>query len=207
MERSIRVLLADDHPLVLEGLRYRLEAQPGIDLVGVASSGQELLTLAQELRPDVVVTDITMPGISGLEACKILQETCPDIRVLVLTMHDNEEYIRRAVACGAAGYVLKDASAEEMVFALREVASGRSHFGSSVSRVLLEEKEGRLTQRETDILKLMFEGMSSRDIGEALAISTRTVESHRSNIYRKLNTNSLAGLFRYAMRPGLVELE
>ncbi|QTP57955.1 response regulator transcription factor [Billgrantia antri] len=207
MERSIRVLLADDHPLVLEGLRYRLEAQPGIDLVGVASSGQELLTLAQELRPDVVVTDITMPGISGLEACKILQETCPGIRVLVLTMHDNEEYIRRAVACGAAGYVLKDASAEEMVFALREVASGRSHFGSSVSRVLLEEKEGRLTQRETDILKLMFEGMSSRDIGEALAISTRTVESHRSNIYRKLNTNSLAGLFRYAMRHGLVELE
>ncbi|WP_240549080.1 response regulator transcription factor [Billgrantia antri] len=207
MERSIRVLLADDHPLVLEGLRYRLEAQPGIDLIGVASSGQELLTLAQELRPDVVVTDITMPGISGLEACKILQETCPGIRVLVLTMHDNEEYIRRAVACGAAGYVLKDASAEEMVFALREVASGRSHFGSSVSRVLLEEKEGRLTQRETDILKLMFEGMSSRDIGEALAISTRTVESHRSNIYRKLNTNSLAGLFRYAMRHGLVELE
>ncbi|MFW3613592.1 LuxR C-terminal-related transcriptional regulator [Billgrantia antri] len=129
------------------------------------------------------------------------------IPLFVLTMHDNEEYIRRAVACGAAGYVLKDASAEEMVFALREVASGRSHFGSSVSRVLLEEKEGRLTQRETDILKLMFEGMSSRDIGEALAISTRTVESHRSNIYRKLNTNSLAGLFRYAMRHGLVELE
>lgn len=207
MEGSIRVLLADDHPLVLEGLRYRLEAQQGVDLVGVASSGQELLTLAQELRPDVVVTDITMPGLSGLEACKVLQESCPDIRVLVLTMHDNEEYIRRAVACGAAGYLLKDASAEEMIFALREVASGRSHFGSSVSRVLLEEKEGRLTQRETDILKLMFEGMSSRDIGEALAISTRTVESHRSNIYRKLNTNSLAGLFRYAMRHGLVELE
>ncbi|MGR4069557.1 response regulator transcription factor [Halomonas sp. LR3S48] len=207
MGRSIRVLLADDHPLVLEGLKYRLEAQQGIDLVGVASSGQELLALAHELQPDVVVTDITMPGISGLEACKVLQESCPAIRVLVLTMHDNEEYIRRAVACGAAGYVLKDASAEEMVFALREVASGRNHFGSGVSRVLLEEKEGRLTQRETDILKLMFEGMSSRDIGEALAISARTVESHRSNIYRKLNTNSLAGLFRYAMRHGLVELE
>lgn len=184
-----------------------MEAQQGVDLVGVANSGQELLALAQELQPDVVVTDITMPGLSGLEACKILHETYPDIRVLVLTMHDNEEYIRRAVACGAAGYVLKDASAEQMVFALREVASGRSHFGSSVSRVLLEEKEGRLTQRETDILKLMFEGMSSRDIGEALAISTRTVESHRSNIYRKLNTNSLAGLFRYAMRHGLIELE
>ncbi|MCG6658016.1 response regulator transcription factor [Halomonas campisalis] len=207
MDGSISVLLADDHPLVLEGLRYRLEAQPGIDLVGVASSGQELLTLAQALQPDVVVTDITMPGLSGLEACRILRETCPAIRVLVLTMHDNEEYIRRAVACGAAGYVLKDASAEHMVFALREVASGRSHFGSSVSRALLEEKEGRLTQRETDVLKLMFEGMSSRDIGEALAISARTVESHRSNIYRKLNTNSMARLFRYAMRHGLVELE
>ena len=207
MAGAIRVLLADDHPLVLEGLRYRLEAQPGIELVGEASSGEELLSLAQALAPDVVVTDITMPGLSGLEACKVLHDTCPEIRVLVLTMHDNEEYIRRAVACGAAGYVLKDASAEQMVFALREVAGGRSHFGSGVSRVLLEEKQERLTPRETAILKLMFEGMSSRDIGEALSISTRTVESHRSNIYRKLNTNSLAGLFRYAMRHGLVELE
>ncbi len=192
---------------MLEGLRYRLETQQGIDLIGEAHSGHELLSLAQSLMPDVVVTDITMPGLSGLEACKVLQETYPDIRVLVLTMHDNEEYIRRAVACGAAGYVLKDASAEQMVFALREVAAGGSHFGSGVSRVLLAEKQERLTPRETDILKLMFEGMSSRDIGEALAISARTVESHRSNIYRKLNTNSMAGLFRYAMQHGLVELE
>jgi len=181
--------------------------QQGIDLVGVASTGIELVELAAKLQPDVVVTDITMPGMGGLEACQPLRQIKPDIRILVLTMHDNEEYIRRAVACGASGYALKDAPAEQMIFALREVAAGREYFDSSVSRVLLENKASRLTQRETSILQLMFEGLSSRHIGEELAISARTVESHRSNIYRKLNTNSLAGLFRYALRHGLVELE
>ena len=203
---SIRVLLADDHPLIQEGLVSRLERQEGIEVLGIAASGDELLDMALALKPDIVVTDITMPGMSGLEACKVLHERCPGMKVLMLTMHHNKEYIRRAVACGADGYILKDAPVEQMLFALRQIHVGGSYFDSGVSKALLTEDEQRLTQRETDILLLLIDGMSNREIGKKLKISARTVESHRANIYRKLDTHSLAGLFKYALDQGLVNL-
>ncbi|RFA26624.1 DNA-binding response regulator [Alkalilimnicola ehrlichii] len=199
--------MADDHPLVREGLQARLEAQEGIEVVGIAACGQELIDKAQTLLPDVIVTDISMPGLSGLEASQILRRIKPELKILMLTMHDNKEYIRRAVACGADGYVLKDAPAEQMITALRQVSAGGSYFGSSVAEALLVEEDERLTQRETDILLLLIDGLSNREIGERLSISARTVETHRANIYRKIGANSLAGLFKYALRHGLVELE
>lgn len=207
MNDRIRVLLADDHPLVQEGLSARLEAQEGIELVGVALSGEELIALAEQVQPDVVITDITMPGISGLEAVQQLRQRHPELKILVFTMHDNKEYIRRAVACGADGYLLKDAPPEQMLFALQEVYRGGHYFGSSVSEALLSEDDKTLTQRETDVLMLLIEGLSNREIAERLCISARTVECHRGNIYRKLDTHSLAGLFKYALKRGLIELE
>lgn len=203
----IRVLLADDHPLVQEGLCHRLEGHEGIKVVGVASSGGELLELASTVEADVVVTDISLPDKNGLDICKLLKERTSNLKVLVLTMHDNKEYIRRAVACGADGYLLKDTPADQLMIAIRELYRGHSYFGPSVSKVLLAEEESKLTERETDILLLLLEGLSNREIGDRLGISTRTVESHRSNIYLKLDTHSLAGLFKYALDHGLLELK
>jgi len=201
---QITVLLADDHPLVQDGIRTRFEEIDDIEVIGVASNGQELLDQAEALNPDVIIADISMPYINGLEATRLLSESHPHIKILILTMHDNREYIQNAIDSGAKGYMLKDQPAEEMINAVRTIYNGEQHFCSGATKVLNKSSkfDSKLTGREQSILMELLNGMNNRDIAKKLSISVRTVECHRGNIYRKLDTHSMAGLIRYAKKHG-----
>ncbi len=203
---QISVVLADDHPLVQDGIKTRFEDIEDIKVIGVAATGQELLDIASQLKPDVIITDISMPNINGLEATRLLSQVHPDIKVLILTMHDNKEYIQNAIDSGAKGYILKDQPAVEMIEAVRTIHQGGTHFCSSAANVL--ENKGKdsnnLTKREQAILIELLNGLNNKHIAEKLSISLRTVECHRGNIYRKLDTHSMAGLIRYAKKHGYI---
>lgn len=203
---QISVVLADDHPLVQDGIKTRFEDIEDIKVIGVAATGQELLDIASQLKPDVIITDISMPNINGLEATRLLSQVHPDIKVLILTMHDNKEYIQNAIDSGAKGYILKDQPAVEMIEAVRTIHKGGTHFCSSAANVL--ENKGKdsnnLTKREQAILIELLNGLNNKHIAEKLSISLRTVECHRGNIYRKLDTHSMAGLIRYAKKHGYI---
>ena len=203
---TINILLADDHPLVQDGIRTRLEEIEDINVIGVASNGQELLDKATELQPDVIITDISMPKINGLEATRLLTQKHPEIKVLILTMHDNKEYMQNAIDSGAKGYILKDQSANEMIDAVRSIHKGKTHFCSSATEVLGDTSKDstKLTGRERAILLELLDGLNNKHISEKLSISVRTVECHRGNIYRKLDTHSMAGLIRYAKKFGYI---
>ena len=203
---SIRILLADDHPLVQDGIRTRLEEIDDINVIGVANDGQELLEKAALLKPDVIITDISMPKINGLEATRLLSRSHPEIKILILTMHDNKEYMQNAIDSGAKGYILKDQPAHELIEAVRAINQGKSHFCSSAIDVLTDKSSdsNKLTKREQAILIELLNGLNNKHISEKLSISVRTVECHRGNIYRKLDTHSMAGLIRYAKRVGYI---
>ncbi|MFQ5767990.1 MAG: response regulator [Acidobacteriota bacterium] len=214
----IRVLIADDHTLFRQGVRRLLEDEQGAEVVGEAASGLEAITLALELSPDVVLMDISMPRINGIEATrKILQKT-DRVRILILTMHDNERYIGQILAAGAAGYLLKDTASHEFLAAIQAVHRGDSYLSPSISRKilngLLKEKGSRgarrrpgdLTQREREVLALLAEGKPNREIGKLLFISHKTVDVHRSNIMKKLDVHSIVQLVKYAIQQGLVEI-
>ena len=205
---AIRVLLADDHPLVREGIRSCLETYDHIDVVAEAVSGREALDKARQLNPDIVLMDINMPELNGLDATELFMKQLPDIKLLILSMHDNREYISTAVRNGACGYILKDVPSTEIVTAIEEVFRGGTYFSSGVSEILLgqngEGSGGPLTAREQTILLLLSEGHSNKHVARELDISVRTVETHRRNIKRKLNISSTAGLTRYAIQNGLV---
>lgn len=213
---SVTVLIADDHAVVRAGIRLLLDAHPDIQVVGEARDGSEAVALARELRPKVVLMDVAMAGLSGLEATRQLRQAQPGTQVLMLTMHADEDYFFEAIRAGAAGYVLKEASPGEVVEAIRTVARGDVAFHSSLARKLLddylrrvqagEENEsfGRLTEREREILRLTAEGRSARDIAHLLTLSPKTVERHRTNLMNKLNLHNRAELIRYALRKGLV---
>lgn len=205
---TIKVLLVDNHPLVLDGLRAVLETYAHINVVGVARLAREGLEIARKTRPAVVLMDINMPQLNGIEAIELFREQLPETRILMLSMHDSREYISTSVMHGASGYILKDVSTDEIIAAIEAVAEGNTYFSSGVSDVLLERKTAEnalpLTTREHDVLLLVAAGKSNRDIGFSLGISATTVETHRKNVKKKLNITSTAGLTRYAIENGLI---
>jgi len=213
----IRVLVVDDHTVVRAGIRLLLESETDIEVVGEAEDGQEAMNKAQHLAPDVVLMDLAMAGMSGLEATRRITRQWPDIRVLVLTMHDNDEYFFQALKAGASGYLLKESSPDELVAALRAVHKGGVFIYPSLASRLLDDYLQRvdageatkglseLTTREQEILRLIAEGKTGREIAGALHISPKTVDRHRANMMRKLDLHNRAELIRYAIRKGLIE--
>ncbi|SCW79399.1 two component transcriptional regulator, LuxR family [Rhizobium mongolense subsp. loessense] len=205
--KSIKVLLIDNHPLVLDGLGAVLETYEHLEIVGTAGLARAGLEIALRERPAVVLMDINMPQLSGIDAIELFKEQLPETRILMLSMHDSREYISTSVLHGASGYILKDVSTDEIIAAIEAVANGKTYFSSGVSDVLLERKETPdalpLTTREHDVLLLLAAGKSNRDIAQTLGISAATVETHRKNIKRKLNITTTAGLTRYAIENGL----
>lgn len=206
--QKIRVLLADDHPLVMDGIRSCLETYSHIEVVGTAKTGREALEIAEELEPEIVLMDINMPELNGLDATELFNERLPNTKLLILSMHDNREYIVSALRLGARGYVLKDVPSQEVVTAIEAIHRGGTYFSSGVSEILLSHgldgPEGPLTTREQKILLLLAEGQSNKQVARELDISVRTVETHRRNIKRKLDISSTAGLTRYAIQHGLI---
>jgi DNA-binding NarL/FixJ family response regulator len=210
----VRVLLADDHTLVRAGLIKLLESIPDITVVGEAGDGLALLKLAEELQPHLVMMDIAMPGLNGIEATARLAKSCPDIRVMILSMHQNEEYVRQALRHGAAGYLLKDAAPMELGQAITTVLRGETYLSPAVSSGVLNDYVQRLrndepaanplTPRQREVLQLIAEGQSTKEIARRLDLSVKTVETHRSQLMKQLDIHEVAGLVRYAMRTGLV---
>lgn len=217
LAQKIRVLTVDDHAVVRAGVHQLLESQSEVVVVGEAASGPEALAQAATLKPDVILMDIAMPGMTGLEAAGLLREQCPDVKVLILTMHEDDGYFFHALRAGAAGYILKEASPAELVSAIRVVCGGGVYFHPSMARRLLDdylslsETGGSretpvetLTEREQEVLRLTAAGRTSRQIAELLYLSPRTVERHRTNIMTKLNLHNRASLIRYAVSRGLI---
>ncbi|HXI36958.1 MAG TPA: response regulator transcription factor [Burkholderiales bacterium] len=209
----IRVVLADDHALVRAGMRSLLNAMADVAVVGEASSGEEALELAGRERPDIVLMDIAMKGMSGLDAAARLRELHPEVRVVILSMHAGEEYVLKALRAGAVGYLLKDAATGELELALRSVMRGESWFSPAVSRQVVEGYVQRvggeavadtLTARQREVLKLVAGGKSTKEIAYQLKLSVKTVETHRAQIMERLGIRDVAGLVRYALRTGLV---
>lgn len=210
----VRVVLADDHTLVRAGLRKLLESMPEVEVVGEASDGLALLALVEELQPQLVLMDIAMPGLNGLEATARLVRARPDARVLILSMHQSEEYVRQALRNGAVGYMLKDAAPLELDLALRAVLRGETYLSPAVSRGVVSDYVQRLrdddqpgnalTPRQREVLQLIAEGHSSKEIARRLDLSVKTVETHRSQLMKQLGIHEVAGLVRYAMRIGLI---
>ncbi len=217
-KEKIKVLLVDDHPVVREGVRSSLIVHPTIDVVGEASDGAEAIQKTKELSPDVILMDLSMPHMSGLEALKQLQKSMPTVKVIILTMHDSKEYIQQIVQSGARGYVLKDIYPADLVRAIESVHAGEAFFSPSVNRVLVNEylhkteelthPHGKeLSHREREVLRLIAEGLTNKVIANRLFVSIRTIETHRERIMRKLNIHSAAGLTKFAISKGMVNLE
>jgi DNA-binding NarL/FixJ family response regulator len=214
-DRPIRVLVADDHTIVRTGIRHVLEGEPGFDVVGEASTGTEAFDLAVELHPDVVVLDISMPGESGLQIAARLGTVSSPPRVLILSMHDNAEYVLESVRAGAHGYLLKDTAATELRSAIRAVCRGESYFSppvaSRLSAAVRSEHETpaasleQLTAREREVLEGIARGRTNKEIAAELGISYRTVETHRESLMKKLQIRTVAELTRFALSTGIVE--
>jgi len=214
--KKIKLLLVDDHPIVLDGIKSHLCAQPDFEVVGDAANGQEALRKAKLLLPDVVLMDISMPHMNGLEAMTSLRKQVPNAKILVLTMHDSREYIAQVVRSGARGYLLKDSAPAELVGAIKAVHGGEVYFSPSVSKVLIEEMaDGRkpsgpeqqpLTDREREVLSLIAEGLLNKQIADRLGIGVRTIETHRERIMRKLDIHTVAGLTKYAIARGMTTM-
>jgi len=204
---KIRVLLIDNHPLVLDGLKAVLETFDHIEVAGTAGLAQTGLDIARQIQPQVVLMDINMPKLSGIDAIELFRNELPQTRVVMLSMHDSREYISSSVLHGAAGYVLKDVSTDEIVAAIETVAGGGTYFSSGVFDALMgervEEGSDPLTPRERDTLGLIVAGRSNREIAEALGISAATAETHRKNLKKKLGIATTAGLIRYALDHGI----
>ncbi len=209
---SISVLLVDDHKVVLEGFVARLESEAGIEVVGTASTGLEALEQAKKLAPDVVLMDVSMPVMNGLEATRQFKQQLPESKVLMLTMHDNREYIVQVMQSGALGYILKDVSADEMVKAIETVNQGGTYFCQAVAKTLFSQAEAvsaggktrALSRREETVLRMLALGNTSKQIAAELNLSVRTVETHRQNIKHKLELNSVAELAKYAIEHSLI---
>ena len=199
-----RLILVDDHPLVRDGLRARLEAVPNLEVVGEAGDADEALALAAELSPDLALMDIGMSGMNGIALAGVFHERFPAIRVLMLSMHDNIEYLTQAVRAGASGYVLKDSPATEIVQAIAAVLDGRTFFSAGLGARMIQASAMRtpveqLTPRERDILDALAEGLSSKQIAQRNGLSVRTVETHRLNMKRKLDIEGQAELIKFAV--------
>ena len=215
--KEIRIILADDHQLVLDGMRSMLQALEGFSIVAEARNGLEVLEAARKIEFDVILMDIEMPQLNGIEATRILLEEQPDAKVLALTMFNEKGIIVKVMEAGAKGYVLKNANFHELVEAIQKVASGQNFISSDVIATLMEKDSvrvesskteidaGSLTKREIEILKLIAQGFSNKEIGEKLFISHRTVDTHRTNLLDKLEVKNIAGLIRFAMKNGFLD--
>jgi DNA-binding NarL/FixJ family response regulator len=208
----MRVVIADDHTIVRQGLRSLLSASGGVVVVGEAADGREALAVLERLQPELLLLDLSMPGLNGVEALRRVKEVSPRTRVLVLSMHAGQDYVRPAVRAGAAGYLVKGAGLDHLLEALQVVAAGGTFFGPEAEAVLAATAPGQsvedslelLTAREREVLQLVAEGKSNRDIGELLGISPKTADAHRTNIMRKLDLHDAQALTRYAVGRGLV---
>lgn len=203
----IKLILVDDHPLFREGIAARLSVHGNIEIIGEADNGKQLLDQLKELTPDIVMMDISMPEINGMDALEIIKEKYPDLRVIVLSMHDDKEYILNVIRSGAKGYLLKDISGEEMIKALQKVHEGGKYFSDEITEILAQDESNNnntiLTTREQLILRLISHGYNNKKIASELDISVRTVETHKRNIKQKLEINTTSGLVRYAIEHHL----
>ncbi len=217
MAEKIRVLLVDDHAILRDGIRALIALSKDVEVVGEAADGQEALERSRELLPDVVVMDIAMPGLDGLEATRRIKERHKGIKVLILTQHENREYVFPILKAGADGYVLKKAAGTELLSAIRAVHQGGTFLYPSVARTVVEDylrpdgtiadrHHSRLTDREIEVLKLVAEGRSNQEIADLLCLSVKTVTGHRTNIMEKLDLHSRTELVKYAIRTGLIQI-
>lgn len=217
--KKINVLLADDHTVVRQGLRMLLDGEPDMTVVGEADNGLQTVQMARKLRPDVVVLDVAMPHLNGLEVTRRITRDLPDTRVLVLSSYSDEEYVQQLTEQGASGYLVKQTAANDLIKAIREAHKGNAFFSPSISKRFLDQcrdaftrgtraskKTGRLTSREAEVLQLIAEGMANKQIAALLGISIKTVEKHRQQVMNKLGIHEVAGLTRHAISKGIVEV-
>src|SRR5215469_1741869 len=214
--RQIRVLLADDHKLIRSGLRLVIEQQSDLAVVGEADDGRQAVDMVRSLKPDAVVVDIGMPNLNGIEACYQITQSNPGVAVVMLSMHNDESYVLRALKAGARAYLLKDSAEADLVRAIRAAAEGKSFFSPAVGKVLLEDYVRKLqrtgaedsydllTPREREILQLVAEGKSSKEVANLLNLSVNTVETHRARLMQKLNLKGIPELILYAVRKGII---
>ena len=216
--KRITVLLAEDHQVVREGFRSLLEHEPDIEVVGEAESGRQAVQLTRKLRPAVVVMDIAMPLLNGLEATRQIRKDFPDTRVLILSAHSDDAYVEQVATLGAAGFLLKQTSSESLAAAIREVQKGNTFFSPSISRRVhnrsqksmdregsFKKKNNRLSSREVEVLQLIAEGKPNKQVAAELGVSFKTVDKHRQNLMNKLDIHDVAGLTRYAIAEGIIE--
>ena len=215
----IRVLIADDHTILREGIRLLLGSQPDLEVVGEASDGRDAYFKVEELRPDVVLMDIAMPVLNGLDATEQIRRTFPNTKVLILTQHDNDEYVYRILQAGASGYVLKKSAGVELVSAIRNVNRGDTFLYPSMTKGLLSDYLKRaeagqerasydgLTERERQVLKMIADGCTNQQIADLLCLSVKTVQAHRGHLMEKLNMHDRTELVKYAIRKGIIRVE
>lgn len=208
---STRILICDDHQLVLDGLKSLINSQDDIEVVSTAITGLDAIRQLEVLKVDIVLMDIDMPEMNGIDATKVLKKDYPDLKIIILTMHDEKSIIQLLMDIGADGYILKNATQEELLQGIKQVKSGKKHFSPDVTIALLRNDiesskvSHDLTSREVEILTLIAEGFSNKEIGDKLFISHRTVDTHRTNLMKKLEINNIAGLIRYAIKHSLVQ--
>jgi DNA-binding NarL/FixJ family response regulator len=214
--KRITVLLAEDHTIVREGFRKLLETESELEVVGEAQTGREAVALTRKLRPSVVVMDIAMPLLNGLEATRQIRKAFPDTKVVMLSAHSDDAYVEQAIAIGAAGFLLKQTSSHDLSRAIREVQKGNTFFSASISKRLRDQKSpvrgealrrkvAHLSSRELEVLQLIAEGKANKQTAAELGISIKTVEKHRQNLMAKLNIHEISGLTRYAIGAGIIE--
>jgi two-component system response regulator NreC len=211
MKRT-RILLVDDHAVVRQGFKMILDAQSDMEIVGEAANGREAVELAAQLRPDIVVMDVAMPELNGIEATRRVIAAGPHIRVIALSMHKDSVYVREILRAGARGYLLKDSGADDLVKAIRAVAGGESYLSPAVSNAVLDDYRKHvtnpidlLTSREREVLQMLAEGKTNKEIAVVLNLSVYTVDAHRGRIMEKLNLHSINELVRFALRNGLID--
>ena len=217
---SIRVLIADDHKIMLAGLRSILEKQTDFEVVGEADNGRKAVQMAQEKKPDVIVMDVSMPDLNGIEATKQIIESLPETRVIALSMHSDKRFVMGMLRAGASGYLLKDCASQELANAIDQVARGKKYLSPEITGVVIDDfllgrgsseevatAASQLSPREREVLQLIAEGWSTKQIASHLYVSIKTIETHRRQIMKKLDLHSIADLTKYAIREGLTSIE
>lgn len=214
---SIRVLLVDDHQIMLQGLRALLEKQPDMEVVAEAGEGRTALRLARDLAPDIIILDVAMPDLNGIETARMIVSEMSDIKIIALSMHSDRRFVVEMLKAGASGYLLKDCALEDLVRAIRVVMANQTYLSPEVAGTVVEEYVRKspdgdasafsiLTAREREVLQLLAEGLSTKNVAARLHVSVKTIETHRQHIMEKLNTHSIADLIKYAVREGLTSL-
>jgi DNA-binding NarL/FixJ family response regulator len=210
--KKTTILLVDDHMVVREGLRALLATEPDLEVVGEAETGRQAVDMARQLRPNLVLMDIVMPSLNGLEATRQITKHAPSCKVLILSSYSDDEYVQRLTEVGATGYLIKHTAADELVNAIREIEKGNTVYSPAIARRLQDHRAGkpaqrneRLTWREAEVLQLVAEGQATKQIAFELGISTKTVEKHRQQVMNKLRIHDVAGLTRYAIAKGIIQ--